>query len=75
MQLLTELIREIITKLVKWFGSAQKALGTLLDSLKEAIHSFVENMKTRLINAGSTVFTTVATAIMDRWLQRSKKHG
>ncbi|MCI6194942.1 MAG: cation diffusion facilitator family transporter, partial [Faecalibacterium sp.] len=57
MQLLTELIREIITKLVKWFRSAQKALGTLLDSLKEAIHSFVGNMKTRLINAGSTVFT------------------
>ena len=48
MQLLTELIREIITKLVKWFRSAQKALGTLLDSLKEAIHSFVGNMKTRL---------------------------
>lgn len=64
MQLLTELMREIITKLVKWFKSAQKALGTLLDSLKEAIHSFIGNMKTRLINAGSTVFTTVATAIM-----------
>ena len=73
MQLLTELIREIITKLVKWFRSAQKALGTLLDSLKEAIHSFVENMKTRLINAGSTVFTTVATAIMGPVVATIKK--
>lgn len=73
MQLLTELIREIITKLVKWFRSAQKALGTLLDSLKEAIHSFVGNMKTRLINAGSTVFTTVATAIMGPVVATIKK--
>ena len=73
MQLLTELIREIITKLVKWFRSAQKALGTLLDSLKEAIHSFVENMKTRLINAGSTVFTTVATAIIGPVVATIKK--
>lgn len=73
MQLLTELMREIITKLVKWFRSAQKALGTLLDSLKEAIHSFVGNMKTRLINAGSTVFTTVATAIIGPVVATIKK--
>ena len=73
MQLLTELIREIITKLVKWFRSAQKALGTLLDSLKEAIHSFVGNTKTRLINAGSTVFTTVATAIIGPVVATIKK--
>lgn len=73
MQLLTDLMREIITKLVKWFKSAQKALGTLLDSLKEAIHSFVGNMKTRLINAGNTVFTTVATAIIGPVVATIKK--
>lgn len=64
MQLLAEFVREIIAKLVKWFKSAKKALETLLDSLKEAIHSFIGKMKTHLINAGSTVFTTVATAII-----------
>lgn len=64
MQLLAEFVREIIAKLVKWFKSAKKALDTLLDSLKEAIHSFVGKMKTHLINAGNTVFTTVATAII-----------
>lgn len=64
MQLLAELVREIIAKLVKWFKSAKKALDTLLDSLKEAIHSFIGKMKTHLINAGNTVFTTVATAII-----------
>ena len=64
MQLLAELVREIIAKLVTWFKSAKKALNTLLDSLKEAIHSFIGEMKTHLINAGNTVFSTVATAII-----------
>lgn len=64
MQLLAELVREIIAKLVKWFKSAQKALDTLLDSLKEAIHAFIVKMKTHLINAGDAVFSTVATAII-----------
>lgn len=64
MQLLAELVREIIAKLVKWFKSVKKGLDTLLDSLKEAIHSFIEKMKTHLINAGNTVFSTVATAII-----------
>lgn len=64
MQLLAELVREIIAKLVKWFKSAKKGFDTLLDSLKEAIHSFIAKMKTHLINAGDAVFSTVATAII-----------
>lgn len=63
MQLLADLVKEIISKLVKWFKSAKKGLDTLLESLKEAIHSFISKMKTHLINAGNTVFSTVATAI------------
>lgn len=64
MQLLAELVREIIAKLIKWFMSSKKILDTLLDSLKEAIHSFIGRMKQHLINAGNTLFTTVATAII-----------
>lgn len=64
MQLLAELVREIIAKLIKWFKSSKKILDTLLDSLKEAIHSFIGRMKQHLINAGNTLFTTVATAII-----------
>jgi hypothetical protein len=64
MQLLAELVREIIAKLVKWFKSVKKGLDTLLGSLKEAIHSFIGKMKAHLINAGNTVFSTVATAII-----------
>ena len=36
----------------------------LLENMKEAIHSFIEKMKTHLINAGNTVFNTVAAAII-----------
>ena len=64
MQLLAELVREIVAKMVKWFKSSKKALDTLLNSLKEAIHSFIGKMKQHLINAGNTLFTTVATAII-----------
>lgn len=64
MQLLADLVKEIIAKLVKWFKSAKKGLDTLLDSLKEAIHSFISKMKTHMINVANTVFSTVATAII-----------
>lgn len=73
MQLLAELVREIIAKLVKWFKSSKKALDTLLDSLKEAIHSFIGKMKQHLINAGNTLFTTVATAIWGPIVDSIKK--
>ena len=64
MQLLADLMKEIISKLVKWLKSAKKSLDTLLESLKEAIHSFISKMKTHLINARNTFFSTVATAII-----------
>lgn len=64
MQLLADLVKEIIKKLVNWLKSANKGLDSLLNSLKEAIHSFVGKVKTHLINAGNTVFSTVVTAII-----------
>lgn len=64
MQLLAELVKEIMAKLVEWFKSAKKGLDTLLNSLKEAIHSFISKMKTHMVNAGKTVFSTVLTAII-----------
>lgn len=73
MQLLAELVREIIAKLIKWFKSTKKSLDSLLDSLKEAIHLFIGKMKTHLINAGNTVFSTVATAIIGPVLGTIKK--
>ena len=73
MQLLADLVKEIIGKLVKWFKNSKKELATLLDSIKEAIHSFISKMKKHLINAGNTVFTTVATAIIGPVFRTIKK--
>ncbi|BDD42757.1 hypothetical protein [Streptococcus ruminantium] len=73
MQLLAELVREIIAKLVQWFKSSKRVLDTLLDSVKEAIHSFIGKMKQHLINAGNTLFTTFATAIFGPIIGTLKK--
>ena len=73
MQLLAEFVREIIAKLVKWFKSAKKSLDSLLNSLKEAIHLFIGKMKTHMINAGNTVFSTIATAIIGPVFRTIKK--
>ena len=64
MGLLADLIREIITKLVKWFKTTKGKFEMLWDSLKEAIYSFIGKMKTHVINAGNVLFTTIATAIV-----------
>ena len=64
MQLLASFVKEIIAKLIKWFKTTKGKFEMLLDSLKEAIHSFVEKLKTHLINAGSTLFNTIATMII-----------
>lgn len=62
--MLAALVREIIGKLVIWFKKKAKGLDSLIGSVKEAIHSFVGNLKQNLINAGSAVLTTIATAII-----------
>ena len=64
MQILAELVKEIIGKLVKWFKDKKKNLDTLIESLKTAIKTFVGKLKTHLINAGNTAMTTIATAII-----------
>lgn len=73
MQLLAELVREIIAKLVKWFKSGKRKLDTLLEALKEAITSFVGKLKNHLINAADTALTTIATAIFGPVINTIKK--
>ncbi len=63
LQLLKDFLKEIASKLIKWFKSNNKKLDTLLDSLKDAIKSFIKGLKQKLLNIGNTVVTTIATAI------------
>lgn len=73
MQLLAELVKEIVAKLVNWFKTEKRNLSTLWEGMKEAIHSFVGKMKTHLINAGNTVLSTVTTAIIGPVYRTIKK--
>lgn len=73
MQLLSELVKEIIGKMVLWFKSKNKSLNTLLDSIKTAIHSFVSKLKKHLVNATNTLLTTIATAIIGPVVSAIKK--
>ncbi|ABI69363.1 hypothetical protein [Syntrophomonas wolfei] len=73
MQLLAELIKEVISKLILWFKSTQKNLESLLNYIKSAINSFISKLKTHLINAGSALITTIATAILGPIVRTIKK--
>ncbi len=73
MGLLASLIKDIIRKLISWFRSGNRKLGTFIDSVKEAIKSFISNMKEHLLNAGNTLGTTIATAIFGPVIGMIKK--
>lgn len=64
MQLLAALVKEIIAKLVSWFKEAKKNIKTLIDYIKEAVVKFIAELKSHMANAGNTVVTTIATAIL-----------
>ncbi len=73
MGMLASLIKDIIRKLIAWFRSGNRKLATFIDSVKEAIKSFISNMKEHLLNAGNTLGTTIATAIFGPVIGMIKK--
>lgn len=73
MGLLASLLKDIIRKLIAWFRSSDKKFSTFIDSIKEAIKSFVSNIKEHLLNAGNSLITTIATAIFGPVIGMVKK--
>lgn len=73
MGLLASLIKDVIRKLIAWFRTGSRKLSTFIDSIKEAIKSFVFNIKIHLLNAGNTLVTTIATAIFGPVIGMIKK--
>lgn len=63
MGLLAELMRNIISKLISWLKSKEKSLKSFLGQVKEAIATFLRNIKQSLLTAGTTVASTVLSAI------------
>lgn len=64
MTLFAELIKEVISKLVKWLKSSKRNLETLMSSIKQAIQSFINNLKKHLKNASNTLLNTIISAIV-----------
>ena len=73
MALLASLIKDIIRKLIAWFRAGNRKLGTFIDSIKEAIKSFISNLKEHLINTGDSVVTAIATSIFGPVIGMIKK--
>lgn len=65
MTLLVTLLKNIIGKLVKWFRTAKRSFSTLVEHIKEAFTSFLDGIKSHLVNSAMGVFNTVAMSIFN----------
>lgn len=64
MGLLAELIKTIIKKLIVWFRTGKKNIKSFIESVKDAIKTFITNLKQYLISAGKNLIKTITTAII-----------
>lgn len=73
LSLCEDFVKEIVSKLVDWLRSTERKLGDLINSVKAAIDSFIQNLKQKLINTTETVLTTIATSILGPIVNTIKK--
>ena len=64
LQLLSEFLRELISKFISWLKDTERNLSTFIDKIKEAIISFVNNLANHVLNVGKSVVTVIASAIV-----------
>ena len=64
LQLLSEFLRELISKFISWLKDTERNLSTFIDKIKEAIISFVNNLANHVLNVGKSVITMIASAIV-----------
>lgn len=64
LQLLSEFLRELISKFISWLKDTERNLSTFIEKVKEAIISFVNNLSNHLLNVGKSVLTMIASAIV-----------
>lgn len=73
MGLLASLIKDIIQELIAWFRTGSRKLETFITAVKDAIKSFLSNIKKHLRNAGNALLTTITTAILGPVVSTIKK--
>ena len=64
LQLLSEFLRELISKFISWLKETERNVSTFIEKIKEAIISFVNNLSNHLLNVGKSVVTMIASAIV-----------
>ena len=64
LQLLSEFLRELISKFISWLKDTERNLSTFIDKIKEAIISFVNNLANHVLNVGKSVVIMIASAIV-----------
>ena len=64
LQLLSEFLRELISKFISWLKDTERNLSTFIHKIKEAIISFVNNLANHVLNVGKSVITMIASAIV-----------
>lgn len=64
LQLLSEFLRELISKFISWLKDTERNLSTFIDKIKEAIISFVNNLANHVLNVGKSVVTMIGSAIV-----------
>jgi len=65
MGLLTNLVKEMIGALVRWFRSGKKTLETFFSEAKKAIGSFARNLTGYMVSAGQTILTTIISSLYE----------
>lgn len=73
MGLLASLIKDIIQELIAWLRTGSRKLAIFITAVKDAIKSFLSNIKKHLRNAGNALLTTIATAILGPVVSTIKK--
>lgn len=73
MEMLADLIKTIIRKLIDWFRSTKKNFKTFMGQVICAIEDFFKDIRNKLLTAGNTLLTTLATAILGPVVNTIKK--
>lgn len=63
MTMLTDLLKEVIWKLISWLKKGKRTFEELGKYILDAVKNFFSNFKERVLNAGKSVLTTVLSAI------------
>lgn len=73
MNLLADLVKKIIQKMVSWLKLADKNIKFLINSIKDAIIDFVTELKSKVVNVADTAITVIATSILGPVVSTIKK--